>query len=504
MSKSQILVTASLGVMAGVLLGSVTTVPFVLVALAGVISVSWLVLASIKVQVPYADQKIDHVASKRFAHFLPYASFVFLPWFMLAASLGVWRMQKALSVENEFVSWIGEKQDFEAVIMSEPDVRQDKQLLAVVPRGHNQHILVTTTLGKTYFYGDLVWVRGKVTEPKAFSDFDYPAYLARFNTFALMSYPKVITLEGGHGNVLVRHMLQVKILASEKLLKLYKTDDANLLLGILIGARRGISKDVSGYFSRTGTSHIVAVSGFNISIFIGMLGVVAYVVGRRWQLVLSFVLVVLFVVMAGPSSSVLRAAGMGMLVMLATASGRLYNPLPSLAFVCSLMVLVNPRILYWDIGFQLSATATAGIVLGMSLLEQCKILFGGWYKVVQLLAVTMFAIFATLPLTLWHFGQASVVAPLANMIIVPPVPVTMLFGALSFLPILGSGFAFVNSLLLETLVFFARHLAEPTWATFQISISALDALGLYILLFCGYMSLTVLASKYLAKLGEKK
>ncbi len=405
-------------------------------------------------------------------------SFLALVWFILGFGFGLFRIETRLLVQNEFAEWIDSKQDFEGLVVTEPDVRTDSQLITVQPNNYSERILVTTTLSNYYRYGDVVWVRGKVVEPKEFNDFDYPGYLARFNTFALMRYPKMVVLKSHQGSLLVDKLLQLKVLLISKLLRVYSTDTGNFLLGILIGAKRGLPADILDNFRRTGTTHVLAVSGFNISIFISGLGVLAYWIGRRAQLLVSILCVAGFIIMAGPSASVLRAGAMGFLLGLGMVAGRLYNPLPALLLVASLMVGLNPRILFWDIGFQLSAVATAGIVLGVPVAESIFPTYAS-SKLFQLLAVTTSAIIATLPISLWHFGSLSLVAPLANVLIVPPVEMVMAFGALSFIPVLGRGFAFVNNYILSLMLWLEHILARPTWASVDAKVSPWLALACY-------------------------
>lgn len=415
--------------------------------------------------------------------------------FLLGVGIGLLRITSTVQRPNEFQSWLGAKQDFEGVVVTEPDVRTDKQLITVQPTGHSQRVLVTTTLPTHIQYGDLVWVRGKIVEAQAFDDFDYPGYLARFNTYALVRYPKTIVLAHEKANPVISSLLQLKTALVRYLLSLYDNVRGNFLLGILIGAKRGLPPEVTENFIRTGTSHILAVSGFNISIFITWLAYAAYVVGRRMQIVFSAVCIVAFVIIAGPSSSVVRAACMGGVFMVGMLSGRLYYPVISLLFVAAGMVFLNPRILYWDIGFQLSAAATFGILLGVPFFEGAKERVRGFYKVFELLAITMCAIIFTLPISLWHFGELSLVAPLANMLLVPPVEIVMGLGFLSFIPWVGAGFAWINAYLLGWMLSLQQFLARPHWVTSELHITGAQVLLSYICLAMVYGGLHLLLQR---------
>jgi competence protein ComEC len=296
-------------------------------------------------------------------------------------------------------------------------------------------------------------------------------------------------LRPNQGNVAVTQLLKFKVWLVRRLLAYYGPVEGNFLLGILIGAKRGLPQELLDTFSRTGTSHILAVSGFNISVLLAFLGYSAYIIGRKSQLWLSLFCVGAFVVIAGPSASVLRAAGMGLIVMVAVANGRLYNPLPALLLVAASMVVINPRILYWDIGFQLSAAATAGILLGAPLLDTVPQTNSLLKFFVSQLGVTLCAILFTLPISLLHFGQLSLIAPIANLVIVPAIPLVMALGGLSMLPILGAGFAFVNTYLLQLLLWLERLFAKPSWSSVPLQLSGSRALLCLLCIVAAYLFL---------------
>lgn len=405
--------------------------------------------------------------------------FFLVPWFLLGITGGLWRINSVLQEPNQFQGWLGAKQDFEGVVVTEPDVRSDKQLITIQPNGYSQRILITIPVSTRVTYGDVLWVRGKVVEAGIFDDFDYPGYLARFNTYALMRYPRAIVIAHNKANAFVSLLLRLKIRLVRYLLSLYDNVRGNFLLGILIGAKRGLPPEVTQNFIRTGTSHILAVSGFNISIFITWLAYAAYIVGRRAQIILSALCIIAFVIMAGPSGSVVRAACMGGVFMVGMLSGRLYYPVIGLLFVASGMVLQNPRILYWDIGFQLSAAATFGILLGVPFFELLKERVGAFHKVLELFVITTCAIVFTLPISLWHFGQLSIIAPLANMLLVPPVEIIMALGFLSFLPLVGGGIAWINGYLLRWMLHLQQLLARPEWVVSEFHVTAMQVIILY-------------------------
>ncbi|MBI3231650.1 MAG: ComEC/Rec2 family competence protein [Candidatus Doudnabacteria bacterium] len=390
--------------------------------------------------------------------------------FLFFICLGGLRFQQAVQL-NSYENFFGQKVQWEGHVMEDPDIRADRQLLTIRPEGFDQRILVTSTKSQEFFYGDRVVFEGKPKEPHDFNDFDYSGYLERFGVYAAMQYPKIYILKNNQGNKLKFLLLKTKQAFSRRMQKFLPEPENSLALGILIGARRGLPPEVMESFNITGTSHIVAISGFNIAVIVAVLNFSAWIVGRRASFWLSLCMILGFVVTAGGSASVVRAGVMGILLLMAFNIGRMYSVMPALLFAAGVMLFANPKILFWDVGFQMSFAATLGLVLFMPILES---LTSKWPKVFGLKSIflaTLSATISTLPLALWHFGRLSLVALLANLLILPVVPLAMLFGFLTIIPILAPGFAFISGLLLTYILWVVNSLAKWPLASLQVKIS---------------------------------
>ena len=226
---------------------------------------------------------------------------------------------------------------------------------------------------------------------------------------------------------------------------------SSLLAGLLLGIRREMPASLLEDFSRTGTTHIIALSGYNITIvasvlmaFFGFL-----TIPRRHSFWLAIIGIVFFVWLAGFQVSLIRAAIMGVLVLVAIRSGRLYSVTNALVFAGALMVLWDPFILLHNVSFQLSFLATMGIIY----------LFPFFKRFGEILGMTLAAQFMVLPLIGYYFSEFSLISPLANILILPVIPVTMLFGFFSTL----AGFLWVP---------LAQILSIPAWLllTYQIKV----------------------------------
>ncbi|MGY1665565.1 ComEC/Rec2 family competence protein [Geodermatophilus sp. SYSU D00696] len=209
---------------------------------------------------------------------------------------------------------------------------------------------------------------------------------------------------------------------------------AGLLPGLVVGDTRAMDPVLTEDFRRAGLSHLTAVSGANVAIVLA--GVLAPLrrraVDRRVQALVALVALAGFVVLARPTASVVRAAAMGGVGLLALASGRSRVAVPALAAAVTVLLLLDPR-LAWDAGFALSVTATAAIVL----------LSPGWSRALQrrrwplvladAVAVAAAAGLATAPLVAGLSGLVSPVSLPANLLAAPAVAPATVFGLLAAL-----------------------------------------------------------------------
>ncbi len=212
----------------------------------------------------------------------------------------------------------------------------------------------------------------------------------------------------------------------------YNEPQASLLAGIILGNQNGMPAELTQAFQATGTTHIIALSGFNVTIIVSSVMVVLVrLIGRRWAWIPGLLLVILFVVMSGASASVVRAAVMAVIVQLGLFLGRPIHPARLLSYTALIMLWENPLILLHDLGFQLSFLATFGLVFLSKPLATKLTRIPETLGLRENLATTLSAIIATEPLLLWRFGRLSLIAPLVNIVVLPMIPLAMGLGTLS-------------------------------------------------------------------------
>ncbi|MDA1334456.1 MAG: ComEC/Rec2 family competence protein [bacterium] len=197
---------------------------------------------------------------------------------------------------------------------------------------------------------------------------------------------------------------------------------ASYLNGLLLGLRGDIPIAIRDAFRDTGTSHLIALSGYNVTIITSYLG---KIFSGFWVPVVG---VVLFVLGTGAQSSLVRAALMGILVLGAQKLGKKYTPTRALLLAATLMILFEPTILFEDVGFQLSVAATAGLIYLTPMIEPYfKWLTNKW-SVRESLVVTLAAQAATFPIIFYYFGSPSLWSPFVNVLVIVTIPAVMFFG----------------------------------------------------------------------------
>jgi len=242
-------------------------------------------------------------------------------------------------------------------------------------------------------------------------------------------FPKIIEAEKGFGNPVKVILLNAKKQYLETLSRIYPEPHNSLLAGILVGAKRNLPQGLKDQLAKTSTSHIVAISGFNITIIVQTISKLLQRFGRRTSFIVSLLSIIMFVIITGAQASVVRAGIMGVLALIALNAGRLYAVTNALVFAAALMLIVNPLTLHFDVGFQLSFLALIGLVF---LQPKIEVLFAPWPKfLTNYLLPALCAQIFTLPVLLLNFDQLSVIGIVTNVFVVPAIPLLMLFGFLS-------------------------------------------------------------------------
>lgn len=287
-----------------------------------------------------------------------------------------------------------------------------------------------------YSYGDVLRVTGELSTPPRFEGFDYAAYLARQGVQATMLYPQVEVIDSGRGSPPLAWIYSLRHRLSRAVAEVLPEPHASLIQGVVLGMRGGIPDSLKSDFARSGTSHLLAISGLHLSIVAGLLlSVGTRLLGRRWHghIWLGLGGVWLYAIITGMNPPVLRAAIMATMFLTAGMLGRQRSAVTGLTFAAAIMVGASPQTL-WQVSFQLSFLAMVGLVAVSPFLqtwgrEMVDRALGGGGVVssvcryaVDNLAVTLGVLAAVWPLIAYHFGIVSFVAPLATVLVLPALP----------------------------------------------------------------------------------
>jgi competence protein ComEC len=394
------------------------------------------------------------------------------------------------------------------VIADEPDVRDtlvyyrlEAQTLTLEEKSESLDVHGAARLRgpryPVYAYGDRLQVRGELETPLAWEDFNYRDYLAQKSIYSHFPRAEVERLPGQGGAAWKRTLLTFKVHAQATIARILPEPEASLLTGILLGVESGIPRDVSEDFKTTGASHVIAISGFNISIITALLTATLgrLVRDRRLAAGIAIAGVVAYTILVGADAAVVRAAVMGVVTVIGVAVDRQGLALNSLALAAIVMTALNPYTL-WDVGFQLSVAATLGLILyaqrfasaTQRLLER-KLSVGRAKQVVgwvgDALLLTLAAQITTTPLILWHFGRLSVVSLLTNVLILPVQSWVMFFGGAATLiglvvEPLGRVVGWVAYLWLTWTIHVVRWTADLPFASVPLKLSDGGLVALYI------------------------
>lgn len=367
---------------------------------------------------------------------------------------------------------------------------QTQKFTAVDLRSQNKFLLATGFYPE-YRYGDKLAVDCQLQIPKNYNGFDYQMYLAKDGIFYQCQYPKIKSTGENTGNKFLAGIIFIKNKFNDKILGLMPAPQSGLLSGLLIGGSGLLSKDWQNYFSLTGTTHIVAVSGYNVTIVAEYLMIIGIFLGLWRAQAFWFAAggIILFVILTGLAASAVRAGVMGILLIWAIKNGRLANAQNATLFAAVIMLLINPLLLRWDVGFQLSFLATLGIVYVYPLFSDHVVKKIGRNLSVpaETLFLTLSAQVFVLPILMINFGQLSLVSPLANVLVLPIIPATMLVGFLAIIfgfifPPVGQVLAWLAFLPLKYETLVIQFLAGLKYASVVVSFSWWMVIGWYIIL----------------------
>jgi competence protein ComEC len=367
---------------------------------------------------------------------------------VLALLGGIVRYQAGLPTINEnYVQFYNDKTvvELKGTVNQSPDVRDKSthiflshlEIMTVDTwKKVNGTVLLFVPRFPAYNYGDELLVKGKLETPQAIDDFDYKGYLANQGIYSTMLSPKIAVTDTGKGLRPLAWVYALRNRLSQSMAAMLPEPQAALAQGMILGIRGNITPALQDAFIRSGTTHILVISGSQFNIVAGILvatGIWLFGKRRYFYIWLALVAIWIYALLTGLGSPVIRSAIMVSLFLLADLLGRQKSAATVLAFAAAVMVAITPRLLH-DASFQLTFMSTIGMVFiaprfqswGKKVIaarlgeEGFMVKTANWIS--DSLFVTLGVTVVIWPILAYYFGVFSIVSPLATLLVLPALP----------------------------------------------------------------------------------
>lgn len=403
---------------------------------------------------------------------------------------GIWRHQTAVLPDTleQVKQYYNQSIILQGVIIGEPEKRINQQKFEFKAQDIPGKILVTTELYPEYGYGDEVEISAQLREPAIFEDFDYQQYLAKDKIYLVIYGAKIKLLAQERGSWFFQRVFNFKDKLREVIEQTLLPPQSAILKAVFLGDRYGLSDELKEKLNISGTRHIVAISGMHMIIMTQILLFLALAIGlwRGQSFYFVLLLLIIYILMIGAPASAVRAGLMAGLLLLAQKIGRLRSADRAVVLAATTMLAINPFLLKADVGFQLSFMATLSIIYLKPIFDEKTINWPSPWRFKDILTMTLAAQLGTLPVLIFHFGRLSLISPLANLLIVPLLPVIMISGMiLSF-----TGLVWLS---------LAKVIAWPVWWLLSYLVKVVNYLSAVPLAALEFkkVSLIILVSYYL-------
>jgi competence protein ComEC len=398
--------------------------------------------------------------------FWRYKNLAIASFCLLFLILGIWRHQDAkaeiTNSELRKLNDSGENITLEGVVSQEPSLKEKS--IKLVIKNEQGKVLITASRYPEYQYGDKLKITGKLKTPaEDVEGFNYKEYLSKDGIYSEMSWPKIDFLAKDQGNLVYKYLFAFKNKLEDGVNKVMSPPQSGLLEALFFGDEENISQAWKDKFNLTGTRHITAVSGMNITIISALILNFLLLIGfwRKQAFYLAVILIILYILMIGAPASALRAGIMGLIFLSAQHFGRTSAASRATVMASTFMLAENPLLLRLDVGFQLSFLAIVGLIYLQPIFSELFKKIPNTLQLRYALAATISAQIFTLPILIYNFGRMPLTSALTNILIVP---------TLSFITIFGFIFSFA------AIIFYPLGLvlSWPVWLLLTYVIKVID------------------------------
>ncbi len=378
--------------------------------------------------------------------------------------------------------YIGKAIEAQAEIISEPLVKgKDSELDIAIRKLAQQDsvsgkIRVRTNRFPILHYGDIVTIQCRLEAPQN-TTFNYQRYLARYGIYSICYKAKIKKIGEGGGSAIKKKLFDLKNYSKSIIEKYINEPESSLIGPVLFGGGDELGETIVEKFRRTGLTHIMAVSGFNVGILAAGVAYLLFLLGLRRKIVfiVSSVAVISYVVLVGAPPSAVRAGIMSILILFSLSVGRISRLVNIVIITAAGTLLCNPLLVSADIGWQLSFAAVLGLIYLYPLIKKIldKIIWKRLAWLSDVIAATLAAQFSTTPISLYHFGQVSIISPLSNILVVWTISFLTAVSAFAIplaalFPVLGNIFFLPSFIIAKYIMWIVSILSLPSWAAFSI------------------------------------
>lgn len=323
------------------------------------------------------------------------------------------------------------KNEFDSVAV------EGKAQLTIIPDKRNKETPLPIE------YGSIISFKGVLQEPSAErnpGEFSYKDYLALNDIHAVITvigYSTIVHTSAREANWFFEHIIfPSKEFITRTITSVMKGDEANFLIGLLLGDRTDISEEIKNAFTNTGTIHVLAVSGSHVILVVAIVYIILGVFRfpNKPKILLTIVALVYYTFLTGAAPSIVRASTMAAIVLIGKLLEQKTDAYNVLGLSAVVMLVYDPKQLF-DVGFQLSFAAVFSMVyfypkLNTAVkhipepLEEFKLLTPVW----QMFALSLAAQIGTIPFSAYYFEKVSLVSLFANLLVVPLVGIIVTIG----------------------------------------------------------------------------
>lgn len=349
--------------------------------------------------------------------------FLIIAFFVLA----IFRSNVVYEEHNHLSQYWGENHNWNFWICADPEPDWDQQIVYLCANEGiklNEKVIAYLPLYPRVNYGDQLEINCTLGPPAVFADFNYAAYLKIKGISSVCSWPKVISFkQRTRANTISLRLFHFKRKALDYLNYYLPEPQAGLASALLLGYKKTLYQKESDNLRRAGLSHLIAISGAHISLFIYlMINLFTYLgLYKKQALIPAFLLAALYVFITGLQASALRSLIMGGLILYCWQIGRLKNSFNLLLLAAMLILYFKPLLWLYDLGFQLSFAALTGMIFLQPIFKHLMIKYFSsiYYSRAQIIFDSFFlSLSAQLliwPILALQIGTVSLISPVANV-----------------------------------------------------------------------------------------